>query len=589
MVERNKDRWSSLSMKDKAELIKLYISNGISNIGAIRDSYNSFGDGGDTEPLYYDDTYIEPAVVKAFNSQEEYNRFLGEKGARVIREGTNRVAQKLFEGIKYTPIVGDVVDATDATVSLKEGDISKAAALVGMALLPNVLEKPIKAVGKGVKNLKIYNRYTKDANRFNTAVNYAVDKYSKRADLLNANLGGTSKKRVINAGDDLLYSTKGSAISTNFRLRALHPKRGGTYYRNTDEIWLNRFNPYILKAAWESPKTAIKTLQGIAVHEGTHRALNNLATDLTNRISVKGKKYFTANKNHPLYDRVGYAFADPNRDASYWERSPEEFIADMNKAAFNMGIDPTLNVKNWNTKNKETLVNRLAKRYGFTPEDTLFIAEELSDFGYKNGGKLNKFTTGGDLEKTYPMGAVAGSGDKYVDIVTSRENDVYNALLRNGYSIEDARRLSPILTAQSIYETGWKLRDSNNNYAGYLGSNGKLKYDSADEFWDSHLINLTKRWPNWDKAKSVEDYYNIVNQTHLGLQSKEEYDKYKKSHPNTFIYSPEWENKNYRSNLINTGKRVNAYLDRTSANKDFPLNMDKDIFYDQNFFNISLF
>ena len=87
----NKDRWSQLSMQQRADLIKLYVESGITNIGSMKKDYNSFDGGGPVEPLYYDDTRIEPAVVKAFKSNEDYNRFLGKKGARAVRRGTNKV------------------------------------------------------------------------------------------------------------------------------------------------------------------------------------------------------------------------------------------------------------------------------------------------------------------------------------------------------------------------------------------------------------------------------------------------------------------------------------------------------------------
>ena len=45
MVKRN-DRWSALSMQQRADLIKLYIDNGITDIKGIRNHYNSFSDGG---------------------------------------------------------------------------------------------------------------------------------------------------------------------------------------------------------------------------------------------------------------------------------------------------------------------------------------------------------------------------------------------------------------------------------------------------------------------------------------------------------------------------------------------------------------
>lgn len=43
---KNKDRWSALSMKQRADLIRLYTNEGFSNIKDIRKHYNSFEDGG---------------------------------------------------------------------------------------------------------------------------------------------------------------------------------------------------------------------------------------------------------------------------------------------------------------------------------------------------------------------------------------------------------------------------------------------------------------------------------------------------------------------------------------------------------------
>jgi len=39
------DRWSALSMQQRADLIKLYIDNGITSLDSIKKDYNSFGDG----------------------------------------------------------------------------------------------------------------------------------------------------------------------------------------------------------------------------------------------------------------------------------------------------------------------------------------------------------------------------------------------------------------------------------------------------------------------------------------------------------------------------------------------------------------
>ena len=43
---RNKDRWSALSMSDKADLIKLYVEHGVTDINSIKEDYNTYAEGG---------------------------------------------------------------------------------------------------------------------------------------------------------------------------------------------------------------------------------------------------------------------------------------------------------------------------------------------------------------------------------------------------------------------------------------------------------------------------------------------------------------------------------------------------------------
>ena len=52
------DRWSQLSLKDKSNLMSLYIQNGISSLEEIKKHYNSFAEGGQMSPDYppFDDT-----------------------------------------------------------------------------------------------------------------------------------------------------------------------------------------------------------------------------------------------------------------------------------------------------------------------------------------------------------------------------------------------------------------------------------------------------------------------------------------------------------------------------------------------------
>jgi hypothetical protein len=56
-IPQPRDAWDTLSMKEKAEMIGLAVRNGITNLNDIRDKYNEFAEGGDTEEphVYYKD------------------------------------------------------------------------------------------------------------------------------------------------------------------------------------------------------------------------------------------------------------------------------------------------------------------------------------------------------------------------------------------------------------------------------------------------------------------------------------------------------------------------------------------------------
>lgn len=53
---KNKNKWSDLSMSERADLIKLYVNNGITSLNDIKKDYNSFGDGGDKSNIVTTET-----------------------------------------------------------------------------------------------------------------------------------------------------------------------------------------------------------------------------------------------------------------------------------------------------------------------------------------------------------------------------------------------------------------------------------------------------------------------------------------------------------------------------------------------------
>jgi hypothetical protein len=60
----NNDRWSALSMKERADLIKLYVSNGIVSLNDIKKSYNSFTTPKEEKPSSINQSLQESRVNK---------------------------------------------------------------------------------------------------------------------------------------------------------------------------------------------------------------------------------------------------------------------------------------------------------------------------------------------------------------------------------------------------------------------------------------------------------------------------------------------------------------------------------------------
>ena len=68
---RNKDRWSQLSMRQRADLIKLYIDSGITDLNSIRDDYNRL-DGTEDEQTLSGEAVLVGKVP--FNPFKTFNR-----------------------------------------------------------------------------------------------------------------------------------------------------------------------------------------------------------------------------------------------------------------------------------------------------------------------------------------------------------------------------------------------------------------------------------------------------------------------------------------------------------------------------------
>lgn len=102
-----------------------------------------------------------------------YNNELGQEK----NEFGKQVAEGVTELASYTPVLGDAIDATRAGMDFKQGNNLAGAIGIGSLLLPNMLEKPIKTIGKLINPTKSLNRIKRLKKEANTYIdNIASDK-----------------------------------------------------------------------------------------------------------------------------------------------------------------------------------------------------------------------------------------------------------------------------------------------------------------------------------------------------------------------------------------------------------------------------
>lgn len=140
----NKDKWSALSMKERADLIKLYVSNGVTSLNDIKKDYNSFAPGGPIETDEYGyPADITPAVVEAdYPREAEVWKRADTSNADMIqrlKQGSSRetipdweypekvATHKMMSAGNYVignvqNINGKLIDFTDPKYGFKDSD-----------------------------------------------------------------------------------------------------------------------------------------------------------------------------------------------------------------------------------------------------------------------------------------------------------------------------------------------------------------------------------------------------------------------------------------------------------------------------------
>lgn len=101
---KNKDRWSSLSLSEKDALIKVYVSNGITSLDAIKKDYNSFDNGGNLynkEPNITQNTDDNtPTILEDSVEKDNSSTYKNRVHEPRIDTSIKHTAKTLGDGIK---------------------------------------------------------------------------------------------------------------------------------------------------------------------------------------------------------------------------------------------------------------------------------------------------------------------------------------------------------------------------------------------------------------------------------------------------------------------------------------------------------
>jgi LysM repeat protein len=138
-----KDRWSALSMIDKADLIKLMVENGVTSLDDMKLYYNGgnlFGEGGpeDRQKMYNSvkDRIIQQAQVEQMVTQPK----MGEQPLEPLEYD---IANSITE-------VGDIEYGKQLFNNINEGNFKEAGLGLAGLLLPNIVAR---GINRGVRNI----------------------------------------------------------------------------------------------------------------------------------------------------------------------------------------------------------------------------------------------------------------------------------------------------------------------------------------------------------------------------------------------------------------------------------------------------
>lgn len=124
----NKDKWSALSLKDRAELINIYVKAGITDLDRIIKDYNSFSDGGSMyleppleEELLYEDNGMLKINTPFYSTPKKEETFVEKTTPKIPLRPLNTVVNGPTIGDPNAPYVELPEGIVDITRNISKG------------------------------------------------------------------------------------------------------------------------------------------------------------------------------------------------------------------------------------------------------------------------------------------------------------------------------------------------------------------------------------------------------------------------------------------------------------------------------------
>lgn len=572
--------WNDLTLSDKARMIQLAVKSGITDLRTIQEVYNKYEEGGEVQNSYEDggETQKQPWWVRASlgammadaPAVTTASGWAYDSNGNIVQteqdsEGAKKLRENLTE-IAMMPMMDFASEAIGSAIAgTKAYKAYKLAKELKSAVKNNDLVEPIVSASKVSPASKVG---TRGKLFYEPSFQYIFDDISQIPEPSGVGYTGYTPTAQSKVGQQFVEDVNEAANWALQRGRVRPTQHQIFDFTNVDSIgggaesriYNDPNNPdRVLKVRWaqkgsDTPEEAIE--EGLKVLKKENFPIYEMPLSIEGATKLQyGDKYLW----YPVYSQERLRMLP---DVPGSPEAAEALKQMTDRFANRIGTIP---YHKWDADYApinniffEDYYRPGAGAKDFKPENIGFAKD-----GTLMGIDLHKY--GGDLDGLKypgwqsPVEAETVDKNPYTRIPTNRYNSAFNALVKRGYNKFDADRLAQILSTQSISETGWVDRNDSHNYAGYLDTKRKLiKYPSPEAFWDAHVNNLSNRWPEWDTANSLKEYFDIINNTNLGLDTKEKFDAYNRTHRDNpaYIYAPDWENTNYLKKMLSIDKRA---------------------------------